>query len=115
MGKKKESLYLIRWLQGNTNKFYSFMEELNAVTIYWLISIGLLVGFVLDLVMFKRGVGMISNVVGGAIGAVIIGVSAILLNLFAPLIFAAIGSIAFLFLINVFSFHVTDIVDAKTN
>ena len=91
------------------------MEELNIVTIYWLVSIGLLVGFVIDIVMIKRGIGMIGNLIGGAVGSVIIGVSAILLNLFAPLIFAAIGSIAFLFLINVFSFHVSDEVDAKAN
>jgi hypothetical protein len=91
------------------------MEELNAVTIYWLISIGLLVGLIIDVVMIKRGIGLIGNIVGGAIGSVIIGISAIVLNLFAPLIFAAIGSIAFLFLINVFSFHITEQVDAKAN
>lgn len=91
------------------------MEELNAVTIYWLISIGLLVGFVIDIVMIKRGIGMIGNIIGGAAGSVIIGITAILLNLFAPLIFAAIGSISFLFLINVFSFHVSDKVVAKAN
>lgn len=91
------------------------MEELNAVTIYWLISIGLLVGFVIDIIMIKRGIGMIGNLIGGAFGAIIIGVSAILLNLFAPLIFAAIGSIAFLFLINVFSFHVNEQLDARAN
>lgn len=89
------------------------MEELNGVTIYWLISIGLFVGFVIDLVMIKRGIGMIGNIIGGAAGAVIIGVSAIVLNMFAPLIFAAIGTIAFLFLINVFSFHVSDHMEAK--
>lgn len=81
------------------------MEELNGVTIYWLISIGLLVGFVIDLLMMKRGIGLIGNVSWGAIGAVIIGVSMITLNVFAPLIYAAVGSIAFLFLINVFSFE----------
>lgn len=91
------------------------MEELNVVTIYWLISIGLLIGFIIDIVMIKRGIGMIGNLIGGALGAIIIGVSAILLNLFAPLLFAAIGSIALLFLINVFSFHVSDQVDAKAN
>lgn len=80
------------------------MEELNAVTIYWLISIGLLVGLVIDLSMFKTGIGMIKNLVWGAIGSVIIGVVMISLNIFAPLIFAALGSIAFLFLFNVFSF-----------
>ena len=91
------------------------MEELNSVTIYWLISIGLLVGFIIDLIMIKRGIGMIGNIVGGAAGSVIIGVCSILLNLYAPLIYAAVGSIAFLFLINVFSFHVSEHVDARAS
>lgn len=81
------------------------MEELNGVTIYWLISIGLLVGFIIDLLMIKKGIGMIGNVVWGAVGSVIIGVSMIMLNVFAPLIYATLGAIAFLFLINVFSFE----------
>ncbi len=89
------------------------MEELNGVTIYWLISIGLLVGFIIDLVMIKEGIGMIGNIIGGAVGSVIIGVSAILLNLFAPLIYAAVGSIAFLFLINVFSIRTSDHTDVR--
>lgn len=90
------------------------MEELNGVTIYWLISIGLLVGFIIDLVMIKHGIGMIANAVWGAVGSVLIGVAAILLNLFAPLMYAAIGSVAFLFLFNVFSIHTSDNVEAKT-
>ena len=80
------------------------MEELNGVTIYWLVSIGLLVGFVIDLVMMKRGISLTGNVFWGAVGSVIIGVSMISLNVFGPLVYAALGSIAFLFLINVFSF-----------
>lgn len=91
------------------------MEELNLVTIYWLISIGMLVGFLTDIAMFKRGIGTIGNVVWGAVGSVIIGVVCILLDLFAPLVFAAIGSIAFLFLINVFSFHAENITDASAS
>lgn len=89
------------------------MEELNGVTLYWLISIGLLVGFITDLAMIKRGIGMIGNVVWGAIGSVIIGVVAIALNLYAPLLYATIGAIAFLFLFNVFSIHTSEKVDAK--
>lgn len=89
------------------------MEELNGVTIYWLISIGLLIGFVMDLVMIKKGIGLVGNVAGGALGSVIIGISVILLNLYAPLMIAAIGTIAFLFLVNVFSIHTSDNVGAK--
>lgn len=83
------------------------MEELSGVTIYWLISIGLLVGFVIDLVMMKRGISLTWNVLWGAVGSVIIGVIMIVLNVFGALIYAAVGSIAFLFLINVFSFDQT--------
>lgn len=91
------------------------MEELNGVTIYWLISIGLLVGFVIDLIMIKRGIGLIGNVVWGAVGSVIIGVIMVVLNVFGPLIYAAVGSIAFLFLINVFSFDQSHADSARAN
>jgi hypothetical protein len=91
------------------------MEELNAVTIYWLISIGLLVGFIMDIVMIKRGIGMIGNLIGGAVGSVVIGISVILVGLFAPLVYAALGAIAFLFLVNVFSFHPEDVQDVKAS
>lgn len=90
------------------------MEELNAVTIYWLISIGLLVGLVMDLVMFKRGIGLVGNLIGGLIGSVSIGVLLILLDVFSPLIFAVIGAVTFLFLVNVFSFHPNNSSDVKT-
>lgn len=90
------------------------MEEFNGITIYWLISIGLLVGFIIDLVMIKRGIGMIGNVFWGAAGSVIIGVVAIVLNLFAPLLFATIGSITFLFLFNVFSIHALEDTSVRT-
>lgn len=81
------------------------MEELNLVTLYWLVSIGLLVGYVLDLVMGHRGIGMIPNLAFGALGSVIVGVIMIVLGVFAPLIYAALGSIVFLFLVNIFSFE----------
>ncbi len=81
------------------------MEELNLVTLYWLVSIGLLVGYVLDLLMGHRGIGMIPNLAFGALGSVIIGVIMIVLGVFAPLIYAALGAIVFLFLVNVFSFE----------
>lgn len=91
------------------------MEELNSVTIYWLISIGLLVGYIIDLVMIKRGIGLFWNIFWGAAGSVIFGISLIMFNIIAPLVYAAMGSIAFLFLINVFSIHITEQIDAKAS
>ncbi len=91
------------------------MEELNGVTIYWLISIGLFVGFVIDIFLGRRGISLIGNLVGGAVGSVIIGVVMITLNVFGPLVYAAIGSIAFLFLLNVFSFEDSHSDEAKAS
>lgn len=90
------------------------MEELNGVTIYWLISIGLFIGLVIELLIGKRGIGLIPNILYGALGSVIIGVSMILLNVFGSLIYAAVGSVAFLFLFNVFSFEQDHKDEAKT-
>lgn len=81
------------------------MEEFNAATIYWLISIGLLVGYIMDLVMIKRGVGLKGNIAGGVFGSVITGITVMYLGLYGPLIYAAVGAITILFLVNVFSFH----------
>jgi len=100
-------------LKGNTNISIDRMEELNGVTIYWLISIGLLVGYIMDLIMIKRGIGLVGNLVGGILGATIIGVSLISIGIFAPLVYATIGAIAFLFLVNVFSFHPENNIEAK--
>ena len=91
------------------------MEELNGVTIYWLISIGLLVGFVIDVIMINRGIGMFANILWGAAGSVVIGLTGILLGLYAPLVYAALGTIALLFLVNVFSFHVLENTEAKAS
>lgn len=86
-------------------KFNKHMEELNLITIYWLVSIGMLTGFFTHLVMGSRGMNQIGNIIGGVIGAVIIGVFSIILNLVGPLVYATLGSLAFLFLVNVFNVH----------
>jgi len=89
------------------------MEELNSVTIYWFISIGLFIGYVMDLIMIKRGIGMIGNIIGGVAGSVIFGIAVVTIGLVGPLVYSALGSITFLFLVNVFSFHPENRVEAK--
>lgn len=78
------------------------MEELNGVTIYWLISIGLMIGYIIELILGKRGMNLAGNLIGGVVGSVVIGITAIILDLFGALIYASVGSVAFLFLVNVF-------------
>lgn len=91
------------------------MEVFNGVTVYWLISLGLLIGYIMDLVMLKRGVGLKGNLFGGVLSSVIIGWFLIALNLYGPLIYAGIGTIAFLFLVNIFSFHQEERTEATTS
>src|SRR5690625_4061835 len=91
------------------------MEELNGVTIYWLISIGMLVGLIADLVMRDKGIGQIPNILWGAGSSVVIGVSLITISIFAPLIYAALGSLTLLFIVNVFSIRISDNVAARTS
>ncbi len=79
------------------------MEELNGVTIYWLISIGLLAGYIIELILGKRGMNLTGNLIGGVIGSLSIGISAIWLDLYGALLYATIGVVAFLFLVNVFN------------
>jgi len=81
------------------------MEEINGVTIYWLISIGLLIGYIIDLIMGRRGMHLSGNLAGGVVGSVVIGLAALYLELFGALILASIGTVSFLFLVNIFSTH----------
>src|SRR5690625_5704864 len=91
------------------------MEELNGVTIYWLISIGMLVGLIADLVMRDKGIGQIPNILWGAGSSVVIGVSLITISIFAPLIYAALGSLTLLFIVNLFSIRISVNVAARTS
>lgn len=91
------------------------MEELNGVTIYWLISIGMLVGLVVDLAMRDKGIGLIPNILWGAASSVVVGVSLIAISIFAPLIYALLGTLTLLFIVNVFSIRISDNVAARTS
>lgn len=81
------------------------MEEINGVTIYWLLTIGAAIGYFIEMIMGRRGMSLFGNIICGIIGSLSIGLSAIFLNLPGALLFSAIGSIAFLFLVNIFSTH----------
>jgi len=79
------------------------MEQVNGETIFWLISLGLIVGLFTEFVMGKNGVGLMPNLAGGAIGTLIIGIVGIQLALPGSLLFGFLGCLAVLFLMNVFS------------
>ena len=79
------------------------MEIIDGATIFWLIALGMLMGGAAKVVMWNTNVGLIPNVLAGAAGAVVMGGLIAMLNMDGFLLFAFIGSIAILFIINVFN------------
>lgn len=93
-----------------TNVNINYLEKSMEVTgeiVFWLLSLGILVGWLAQLYMGDEGFGMMPNLLGGAFGSLIVGVLAIQLNLPGSLLFGFLGCMTILFLANVFS------VDAK--
>lgn len=81
------------------------MEEFTATTIFWLISLGALTGFVVNYILGSLGVKLLTNVIGGIIGSTVAGVIALGIDLPGTLLFSFLGCMAILFLMNIFNFQ----------
>lgn len=79
------------------------MEEINGATLFWLLALGIFIGLFAQLAMGKKGVGFIPNLAGGAAGALVMGILGLKIALPGSLLFALLGSLSILFLMNVFS------------
>lgn len=78
------------------------MEELTGTTIFWLIALGMVAGALVKVLIWNRGVELIPNLVGGIAGALIVGGLATVIDLYGSMAFAFLGSLAILFILNVF-------------
>ncbi|MGM0546236.1 MAG: hypothetical protein ACQEST_05880 [Bacteroidota bacterium] len=78
------------------------MEELNGTMIFWLIALGMIAGAITKVSIWKQGVELVPNLIAGITGALIVGSIAIFINLPGSLVFAFLGSLAVLFILNVF-------------
>lgn len=78
------------------------MDVLDGTTIFWLFALGLLVGGAVKLVMWNTTVNLASNLAAGAMGSVVVGALTAALQLPGGLLFAFVGSLAILFILNVF-------------
>lgn len=78
------------------------MEELNGTLIFWLISIGMVAGALTKVSIWNQGVELVPNLIAGVIGALVTGSVAIFVGLPGSLVFAFLGSLAVLFILNVF-------------
>lgn len=81
------------------------METLTGTTIYWLISIGLIVGFITGIFIRSEGISLFGNLIWGALGALLMGFIGINLGIGDGLLFAFIATLPLLFLVNVFHRH----------
>lgn len=81
------------------------METLDGVLLYWFISVGLLVGMLFGLIIGHEGISVAGNLVWGAAGSIIMGLIGSIMGFGNGILFAALGTIILLFLVNVFHQH----------
>lgn len=79
------------------------MQEINGATIFWLLSLGMVTGSLMKLFLGnERGMGMITNILGGMLGTLVVGILAIVIKVPGSLLLGLMGAMAILFLGNVF-------------
>ncbi len=78
------------------------MEVLDGATIFWLIAQGMLMGAVVKVAMWNTTVDIIPNIAAGIAGSLVVGGITVALNLPGDLVFAMLGSLSILFIVNVF-------------
>jgi uncharacterized membrane protein YeaQ/YmgE (transglycosylase-associated protein family) len=78
------------------------MEVLDGTTIFWFIAIGLIAGAITKVSLWDKGVELVSNLIAGIIGSVVVGSICVMLELPGSIIFAVVGSVSILFILNVF-------------
>jgi hypothetical protein len=81
------------------------MEAVTSTHIYWFISIGIMIGFILGLIIGDEGMRLGPNIFWGAVGSVMMGLIGIWMGLGDGIWFAFLALWPFLFLINVFHQH----------
>jgi hypothetical protein len=81
------------------------METLSMATIFWLLVLGATTGWVVGNIVGHEGITVRANIIWGMVGAVTIGVMGFWLQLSGVLLYAFMGTLATLFLANVFHLH----------
>lgn len=81
------------------------MEHYLATYIYWYLSVGLTVGLVFFLIFGKHGTSLVKSLILGGAGALALGFVPQIFSLGDNLIFAMVGAIGTLFIVNAFRSH----------
>lgn len=78
------------------------MENLDGETLFWLITLGMIIGATAKVIMGNKGLKMLTNLAGGILGTLIVGGIGIELQIPGSMMFGALGGMAILFIANVF-------------
>ncbi|NGP87542.1 hypothetical protein [Fodinibius halophilus] len=78
------------------------MEVLDGTTIFWLIALGMVVGALAKLAMWDTTIDMVPNLAAGVAGSLVMGGVTVSLQLPGGFLFAMLGSLSILFILNVF-------------
>ena len=70
--------------------------------LFWMIALGLVVGFASYFIYQKRGVGLGLSLAVSTLGAVIMGLITYYASFDLPMMYATLGAITFLFVTNIF-------------
>ncbi len=81
------------------------METLSVTTIFWLLVLGATTGWVIGYWVGHEGVSLRSNIMWGIFGSILVGLIGLYLGLSGVLLFALLGTLATLFIANVFHLH----------
>jgi len=77
------------------------MEASLGTKIFWMISIGMVIGYI-GFFIYRKGMNLIPSIIISTVGALAGGLSAVWLSFNVPLGLAWLGGIAILFITNVF-------------
>lgn len=78
------------------------MEESVGAQIFWMITLGLTLGFIGHYVFGKRGVPLLPSMIVGLTGALVTGIAALLFGFTMAISYSLIGTLGFLFVVNAF-------------
>lgn len=78
------------------------MDASIGAHIFWMVTLGLIIGFVGHFIYGKRGVALVPSILVALAGALVTGVSALVFEFSMALGYSLIGALGFLFVVNVF-------------
>jgi len=81
------------------------METLSATTIFWLIALGGITGWLVGYLMGHEGRSKYSNIIWGVLGSLIVGLAALWVGMSGVLLFALMGTLGTLLIVNAFHSH----------